>query len=37
MSKGMTLDEFNEILLGALKEGTPKSKLFEVEAQESKR
>lgn len=34
MSNGMTLDKFNEILLGALEEGTPKSKLFEVEAQE---
>lgn len=37
MSNGMTLDEFNEILLGALKEGTPKSKLFEVEALEAER
>lgn len=37
MSKGMTLDKFNEIMLGALKEGTPKSKLFEVEAREAEK
>ena len=34
--KPMTLDEFNNTLLGALKPGTPKSKLFQIEADAAK-